>query len=158
GTGVSDQQFEQKVAVVRRALEVNRPDPADALGVLAAVGGFEIGGIAGVIIGAAAGGVPVVLDGFISGAGALIGARLAPGCVPYMFAAHRSVEVGHTVALNLLGLEPLLELDLRLGEGTGAALAMSLIEAAAKVLAEMATFAEAGVSESDEQAHTPQPA
>jgi len=156
GTGVSDEQFERKVALVSRALEVNHPDPADALGVLAAVGGFEIAGIAGAILGAAAAGTPVVIDGFISGAGALIAAGLAPACVPYMFAAHRSVEVGHAVALNLLGLEPLLALDLRLGEGTGAALAMSLIEAAAKILAEMATFAEAGVSESDEQAQTPQ--
>ncbi|MDE3077595.1 MAG: nicotinate-nucleotide--dimethylbenzimidazole phosphoribosyltransferase [Chloroflexota bacterium] len=151
GTGVSDEQFERKVATIERALATNGPDPKDALDVLAKVGGFEIAGIAGVILGAAAKRVPVLADGFISGAGALVAIRLCPNAASYTFAAHRSVETGHAIVLNVLGLEPLLSLDMRLGEGTGAALAMPIIEAAAKILAEMATFDEAGVSEREEE-------
>ena len=147
GTGVDEAGLARKVAAVERALAVNRPDPADALDVLATVGGFEIAGLAGVIVGAAANRVAVVVDGFISGAAALIAASLAPAAKPYMIAGHLSVEGGHAYALRHLGLEPLLDLRMRLGEGTGAVLAISLVEAATKVLAQMATFSEAGVSD-----------
>ena len=149
GTGVDDAGLAQKVAVIERALAVNQPDPSDALDVLSKVGGLEIGGLAGVILGAAARRVPVVIDGFISGAAALIAAGLAPEVKPYLIAAHQSVEIGHRLVLAHLGLRPLVDLDLRLGEGTGAALAFHLIEAAARTLDEMATFAEAGVSDKD---------
>jgi nicotinate-nucleotide--dimethylbenzimidazole phosphoribosyltransferase len=150
GTGVSDEQFERKVAAIERALAVNQPDGQDGLDVLAKVGGFEIAGIAGLILGGAARRVAVLVDGFISSAGQLVAAALCPGLVDYTFAAHRSVEVGHTIVLNHLGQAPLLSLEMRLGEGTGAALAMSIVEAAAKILAEMSTFAGAGVSEANE--------
>jgi len=149
GTGLDDAGLARKVAVVERGLAVNRPDPRDALDVLAKVGGFEIGGLAGVMIGAAANRVAVVVDGFISGAAALIAAGLAPAAVPYMIAGHLSVEGGHACALEHLGLRPVLDLQMRLGEGTGAALAISVVEAATKVLAEMATFTEAGVSDKE---------
>jgi len=147
GTGIGDEQLAHKVDIIERALTVNRPDPHDPLDVLAKVGGFEIGGIAGVILGTAAHHIPVVLDGFISGAGAVIAAGLAPQARDYLIAAHQSVEVGHRLVLDWLGLDPLLDFNLRLGEGTGAALGMWLIEAAVRILTEMATFAEAGVSE-----------
>jgi nicotinate-nucleotide--dimethylbenzimidazole phosphoribosyltransferase len=147
GTGVDDAGLERKCRAIERALAVNRPDPADALGVLAAVGGFEIGGLAGVILAAAAQRVPVVIDGFISTAAAMIAVGLAPQVKPYLLAAHRSQERGHRLMLEWLGLEPMLDLDMRLGEGTGAALGLSLAEASCRVLAEMATFGEAGVSE-----------
>ena len=147
GTGVDDLGLARKVAVVERALAVNRPDPTDALDVLAKVGGLEIGGIAGVILGAAAHRRPVVVDGFISTAGAMVAVGLAPQVRPYLIAAHRSQETGHRAMLDWLGVQPLFDLDMRLGEGTGAALGMSLAEAACKVLCEMATFAEAGVSD-----------
>ncbi len=145
GTGIDDETYARKVRVIGSALALHQPDPADGLDVLAKVGGYEIGGLAGVIVAAAAHRIPVVLDGFISGAAALVAASLAPGCVPYLIAAHRSVEVGHRVVLDRLGLRPLLELDLRLGEGTGAALAMPIIDAAVRAHREMATFAEAHV-------------
>ncbi|HLF01941.1 MAG TPA: nicotinate-nucleotide--dimethylbenzimidazole phosphoribosyltransferase [Anaerolineales bacterium] len=147
GTGVDDAGLARKIAVVERALAVNKPNPKDALDVLIKVGGFEIGGLAGVIIGAAAKRVPVVIDGFISGAAALIAVGLCPDVRPYLIAAHKSVEVGHRAALDHLDLKPLLDLNLRLGEGTGAVLAFHLVEAAARILDEMATFAEAGVSD-----------
>ncbi|HEX6738759.1 MAG TPA: nicotinate-nucleotide--dimethylbenzimidazole phosphoribosyltransferase [Vicinamibacteria bacterium] len=146
GTGVAGPALRRKVAVVRRMLAVNRPDPADPLDVLAKVGGFELGGLAGLILGAAAARVPVVLDGFITGAAALLAVGLGPAARPYLIAGHRSPEPGHAVALARLGLAPLLDLGLRLGEGTGAALAMGIVEGAARALAEMATFAEAGVA------------
>jgi len=146
GTGVDDAGLARKVAVIERALEINRPDPMDALDVLSKVGGFEIGGLAGVIIGAAARRAPVIIDGFISGAAAMIAYHLAPMTQPYMIAAHRSVEIGHQVMLEHMQLKPLLDLDLRLGEGTGAALGISLCQAACKILDEMATFGEAGVA------------
>jgi nicotinate-nucleotide--dimethylbenzimidazole phosphoribosyltransferase len=146
GTGVDDAGLRRKVAVIERALAVNQPDPRDPLAVLAKVGGLEIAGLVGVILGAASRRVPVVIDGFISGAAALVAAALAPEVTGYLIAAHQSVEVGHAVVLERLGLQPLLCLDLRLGEGTGAALAFYLVEAAARLLAEMSTFAEAGVS------------
>jgi nicotinate-nucleotide--dimethylbenzimidazole phosphoribosyltransferase len=135
-----------KVKMIRQALRINRPKRSDPLGILAKVGGFEIGGIAGLILGAASLRVPMVIDGFISGAGALIAQGLAPGVGEYLFASHRSVEPGHRHALKTLGLKPLQELDLRLGEGTGATLGMVLIEAGVNILNEMASFNEAGVS------------
>ncbi len=146
GAGRPAAGLEHKVAVIQRALEVNAPNPTDGLAVLSAVGGFEIGVLAGVIIGAAAHGRPVVLDGFISGAAALVANAIAPSARDYMIAAHLSAERGHRAALEHLGLTPLLDLGMRLGEGTGAALAMPIIEAAARTLSEMATFNEAGVS------------
>jgi nicotinate-nucleotide--dimethylbenzimidazole phosphoribosyltransferase len=152
GTGIDDAAWERKVAVIERALAVNRPDASDGLDVLAKVGGYEIGGIAGVILGAAAHRCPVVIDGFISGAGALVAATLCPAVCDYLIPAHVSVEAGHRVVLHRLGLTPLLALDLRLGEGTGAALAMMLVDAALAILREMATFAKAGVSGALQQA------
>ena len=147
GTGVSDKQLALKVKVIETALALNRPDPGDAIDVLSKVGGFEIGGIAGVILGAAARRLPVVIDGFIAGAAALIASGLCPKVKDYLIAAHVSAEVGHRAILDYLGLRPLLDLGMRLGEGTGAALAISIVEAAVKALAGMATFADAGVSE-----------
>ncbi len=151
GTGIDDTQLQHKIDVIERSIAVNRPDPDDPLGVLAKVGGFEIGGLAGVILGAAANRIPVVIDGFISGAAALIAAGLSPESKNYMIAGHVSVEPGHKAMLEHLGLESLLDLDMRLGEGTGAVLAMFLIESAANILKEMATFSEAGVSERTEK-------
>jgi len=149
GTGVDDAGLKRKISAIERALKVNQPNPKDGLDVLAKVGGFEIGGLAGVILGAAAHGKPVMVDGFISTAAAMIAVTLAPQCKNYLIAAHRSQEYGHGVMLNWLGLKPLLDLDLRLGEGTGAALGISMAEAACKILSEMATFGEAGVSEKE---------
>lgn len=146
GTGIDDAQKRHKIAVIEQALGVNKPDPKDGLDVLSKVGGFEIGGIAGVILAAASRRRPVLIDGLISTAGALIAHSLSPAAADYMIAAHRSVEQGHIVALKRLGKEPLLDLNLRLGEGTGAALAMNVVEAAAMVLIKVKTFAEAGVS------------
>ncbi|MCI0342202.1 MAG: nicotinate-nucleotide--dimethylbenzimidazole phosphoribosyltransferase [Planctomycetales bacterium] len=148
GTGVGDEGWGRKVAVVRRALEVNRPHPWDPLDALAKLGGFEIAGLAGVVLGAAACRVPVVLDGFITGVAALAAVRLAPAAADALLASHRSVEPGHRIVLEALGLRPLLDLELRLGEGTGAALAMGLVDAALRILCEMATFDSAGVSDS----------
>ena len=150
GTGISDEQLGHKIEVINRALTVNRPDPSRPLDVLAKVGGFEIGGLAGVMLGAAARRVPVVVDGFISGAAALLATALAPQLKPYLIQAHVSAEQGHRWLLKHLGLRPLLDLEMRLGEGTGAALGICLAEAAARILAEMATFDEAGVSEGEQ--------
>jgi nicotinate-nucleotide--dimethylbenzimidazole phosphoribosyltransferase len=148
GTGLDDEGLARKVDVVRRLLAVNRPDPGDPLGVLAAVGGFEIGLLAGVALGAAAERAVVLLDGYITGVAALVACRLAPRLPGYLVAAHRSPEPGHTLVLEELGLEPLLDLGLRLGEGSGAALALPLVHAARAVLAEMATFERAAVTDS----------
>jgi nicotinate-nucleotide--dimethylbenzimidazole phosphoribosyltransferase len=147
GTGINDAALEKKILAIEQGLALNLPDPQDPLDVLAKVGGFELAGIAGLVLGAAAAGIPVVIDGFISTAGALIASELHPNVKEYIFAAHKSVEIGHTCMLDRLKAEPVLDLQLRLGEGTGAALAMMLIEAGAKVLCEMASFEEAGVSE-----------
>ncbi len=152
GTGVDDGQLKHKITVIEKALAVNSPTPDRPLEVLAKVGGLEIGGLAGVMLGAAARRLPVVIDGFISGAAALIAAAMAPNLSGYLIAAHVSVEAGHRVLLDHLGLKPLLDLDLRLGEGTGAALGIFLSETSARILAEMATFGEAGVSEKSEEA------
>jgi nicotinate-nucleotide--dimethylbenzimidazole phosphoribosyltransferase len=149
GTGLDNAQLDHKISVIKKGLSLNRPDPADGLDVLAKVGGFEIGGIAGLILGAAAQRKPVLIDGFISTAGALIAHSLAPACRDYLIAAHRSVEPGHKIMHQHLGLEPLLDLNLRLGEGTGAALAMNVVAAARAVLTEVATFEEAMVATSD---------
>jgi nicotinate-nucleotide--dimethylbenzimidazole phosphoribosyltransferase len=147
GTGINDGQLAHKVAVIEQALSTNQPDPRDPLDVLAKVGGFEIGAIAGVVLGATAHRVPVVVDGFISTAGALVAGELAPLARSYMIAAHASVEKGHKAALMHLELTPCLDFDLRLGEGTGAALILGIVDAACKILDEMATFEGAGVSE-----------
>lgn len=148
GTGLDDEQFAHKISVIERAIELNAPDPSDPVGVLSKVGGFEIGGIAGFILGCASLRKPVLLDGFICAAGALIAQALCPDAAQYMIASHKSMEPGHGIALKKLGLRPLLDLDLRLGEGTGAALAMPMVEASARILTEVATFEEAGVSRS----------
>ena len=147
GTGLDDPGLAHKVDVIRRAIEVNQPNRADGLDVLTKVGGLEIGVLAGAMLGTAASNRPVVVDGFISGAAALIAWLISPSARDYFIAAHQSVEPGHRVGLDAMGLTPLLDMGMRLGEGTGAALAMHLIEAASLCLAEMATFAEAGVSE-----------
>ena len=147
GTGIDETTWRHKVATIERALAVNAPITNDALDVLAKVGGYEIGGLVGVMLGAAARRQPVMMDGFISGAAALLAVTLCPAVRHYLFAAHRSVEAGHGVVLERLGLEPLLDLGMRLGEGTGGALAMRLLEDALAVHHEMATFEEAGVSE-----------
>ena len=145
GTGVDDAGRARKVATVRRALEMNTPDASDGLDVLAKVGGFEIAGLVGVILAGAAHRVPIALDGFIAGAAALVAVTLAPDARHALFASHRSAEPGHTLALRHLGLEPYLALDMRLGEGTGAALFVPLARATAAIYAEMATFKSAGV-------------
>lgn len=147
GAGIDDNTLENKIKVVEEAIIVNQPNKKDPIDVLAKVGGFEIGGMAGVMLAAASHRIPVVIDGFISGAAALIAYEIAPAVKDYMIAAHRSVERGHSVVLDYIYLKPLLDLDMRLGEGTGAALGICVVEAACKILNEMATFEEAGVSE-----------
>ena len=146
GTGIEDETLKIKIRVIEDAIRVNNPDPSDPVDVLSKVGGAEIGGIAGLIIGAGARGLPVVVDGFISTAGALIAYCLEPKTKDYMFSAHNSVERGHKAMLDKIGLQPILDLRLRLGEGTGAALAMLMIEAGLKIYKEMATFDQAAVS------------
>ncbi len=149
GTGIDDATHALKVDAVETALRVNRPDPADGVELLAKVGGFEIGVLAGVYLGAAARGVPAMVDGVISGSAALIATAIEPNVREYLIASHRSPEPGHTATLEALQLDPLLELDMRLGEGTGAALGMTICVAACRLLDEMATFEEAGVADSD---------
>jgi nicotinate-nucleotide--dimethylbenzimidazole phosphoribosyltransferase len=146
GTGIGDSAFENKVRVIETAIALNNPDPKDALDVLAKVGGFEIAGIAGLILGAAYHRVPVIVDGLISSAGALVAKNLSPAAADYMIAAHQSVEPGHRYMLEELGLKPILNLNLRLGEGTGAALAMPIVETASRIIYKMLTFTDAGVT------------
>ncbi len=146
GTGINDNSLVNKILVIKRAISVNKPEPDDAIDILAKVGGFEIGGLAGIILAAAAAKTPVVLDGFISSAAALIAFHIQPKAKEYMIASHCSTEKGHKVILEHIGIKPLLDLNLRLGEGTGAALGISLADAAIKILTEMATFKSAGVS------------
>ena len=148
GTGIDDIALKNKVAAITKALEINKPNPKDAIDVVSKVGGFEIAGLVGVILAAASKRVPVVIDGFISSAAALIAYTLEPKVKEYLIAAHCSVEKGHRAVLEYMGLKPILDLNMRLGEGTGAALAMNIIEASVKILLEMATFEAAGVSES----------
>jgi nicotinate-nucleotide--dimethylbenzimidazole phosphoribosyltransferase len=146
GTGLDEPAVRRKVAVIEAALARHRPDPSDPLGALAAVGGLEIAALVGAILAAAEAGVPVVLDGFITGSAALVGSAMAPGIAARVIASHTSAEPGHRIVLEHLGLQPLLDLELRLGEGSGAALAIPIVRAAASILAEMATFDDAGVS------------
>ena len=149
GTGLASPAVRLKADVIARSLAVNQPDPADGLDVLTKVGGFEIGAMAGAMLAAAAARVPVVVDGLIATSAALIAAALAPDARGYMISGHRSTEPGHNAALAHLGLTPVIDLNLRLGEGTGAVLAFHIVDAAARILGQMATFAEAGVSEKD---------
>lgn len=146
GTGINDAALSNKIRVIEQGLALNKPDPKDPIDVLAKVGGLEIAAIAGLVLGAAANRLPVVVDGFISTAGALIASELNPHVKEYIFAAHESVEIGHSFMLDRIGAAPILDLNFRLGEGTGAALAMGLIEAGVKIMKEMATFEEAGVT------------
>jgi nicotinate-nucleotide--dimethylbenzimidazole phosphoribosyltransferase len=146
GTGLSDQGVSHKERVIEQAISLNQPDPGDPLDVLAKVGGLEIGALAGLILGAAARRIPVIIDGFISSTAALIAARLAPQCSDYIFASHCSTEMAHRKLLQALHGKPFLELEMRLGEGTGAVLAFYFVEAALKILKEMATFEAAGVT------------
>jgi len=147
GTGITDEALQNKISVIEKGISLNKPNSTDAIDVLSKVGGAEIGGIAGLVLGAASNRIPVVIDGFISTAGALIAYCIEPKVKDYIFAAHNSVEIGHRTILDKMGLSPILDLNLRLGEGTGAALAMLVIEAGLKIYKEMATFGEAGVSE-----------
>lgn len=147
GTGITGESLQKKIKVIEKGINLNKPNPNDAIDVLSKVGGAEIGGIAGLILGAASNRIPVIIDGFISTAGALIAYCIDPKVKDYIFAAHNSVEIGHKIMLDKMGLSPILDLNLRLGEGTGAALAMLMIEAGLKIYKEMATFGEAGVSE-----------
>lgn len=147
GTGIGDDQLKQKIDVVRKALEINKPDKSDAIDVLSKVGGFEIGGMAGAMLAAASKGIPVVIDGLISASAALIAAGLCPQVRSYMIASHLSVERGHGVCLEHLGLRPLVDLNLRLGEGTGAAFGVFICEAAVRTLTQMATFSDAGITD-----------
>jgi len=149
GTGLDDAQLAHKQRVIKQILECNKPDPKNGLDILAKIGGFEIGGIAGLILGAAAQRKPIVVDGFISTAGALIAIAIEPFVRDYIVCAHRSMEPGHQYMQEKIGCRPLLDLNLRLGEGTGAALAMNLVEAAVAVLTEVATFEEAAVAGAD---------
>ncbi|MBT7190495.1 MAG: nicotinate-nucleotide--dimethylbenzimidazole phosphoribosyltransferase [Anaerolineae bacterium] len=149
GTGVDDEGLKRKIDAIERALKLNNPDPKDGLDILIKVGGFEIAGLVGVILGAAANRKPVMVDGFISTAAAMIAVAIAPEVSAYLISAHRSQEYGHSQMVEWLGLKPLVDLDFRLGEGTGAALGISFAEAACKILAEMATFAEAGVTDKE---------
>ena len=146
GTGIDDAALKNKITVIKKGIEINRPNPDDPIDVLTKIGGFEIGGIAGIILGAAANKVPVVVDGFISSAAALIAIRLAPIAKDHCIASHCSAEYGHRLTLEEMKLRPYLDMDLRLGEGTGAALAMQLAESAIRILKEMASFDDAGVS------------
>ncbi len=152
GTGISDEQLQHKIDVIERAIAVNQPQRDDPIGALAKVGGLEIAGLVGVILAAAAQHIPVVLDGFIAGSAALVAVAISPMVRGYLIAGHASVELGHRVGMASLDLDPLLKLDMRLGEGTGAVLAMHIIEAAARSHNEMATFAEAEVSDREDPA------
>ncbi len=150
GTGIDDKGLENKIETIKKVLDINKPDKNDGLDVLSKVGGYEIGGMAGIILSAAKNNIPVIIDGFISSSAALIAFQLNPNIKDYLIASHQSVEKGHKIILDHLGLSALLDLDLRLGEGTGSALGMSLVEAGIKIYNEMATFESAGVSEKDE--------
>jgi nicotinate-nucleotide--dimethylbenzimidazole phosphoribosyltransferase len=146
GTGISDEVLAKKIEAIEKGIKINDPDPQNALDILSKIGGFEIGGLAGIMLAGAAAKIPVVIDGFISGAAALIACGLEPRTKDYLIASHCSVEQGHRIILEYLGLKPLLDLDLRLGEGTGAALGINLAEASIRILTEMATFDGAGVA------------
>ncbi|MCG8684032.1 MAG: nicotinate-nucleotide--dimethylbenzimidazole phosphoribosyltransferase [Desulfobacterales bacterium] len=149
GTGIDDEGLANKIDVIQKGLDLNKPNPKDPLDVLAKVGGLEIGGLAGLVLGAAAKGIPVICDGLISTAGALIACELAPAAKQYLFASHKSVEIGHKYMHDRLGLEPLIDLKFRLGEGTGAAVCMELLDLATRILADIKTFEEVGVSQAE---------
>ncbi|WP_319408250.1 nicotinate-nucleotide--dimethylbenzimidazole phosphoribosyltransferase [uncultured Desulfosarcina sp.] len=151
GTGIGDAALANKIRVIEQALALHRPDPKDPMDVLAKVGGFEIGGLAGLVIGAAAAGIPVVCDGLIATAGALIACELAPAAKAYLFASHRSVEVGHRFMHERLDVAPLLDLQFRLGEGTGAAIAMELLDAATRILCDIKTFEEVAIADAQKK-------
>ncbi|MBU0973439.1 MAG: nicotinate-nucleotide--dimethylbenzimidazole phosphoribosyltransferase [Proteobacteria bacterium] len=146
GTGIDDAALENKIRVIQRGLDLHRPDPKDPLDILSKVGGLEIGGLAGLVLGAAAHGLPVICDGLISTAGALIACELAPSARQYLFASHKSVEIGHKYMHDRLGLDPLIDLKFRLGEGTGAAVCMELLDLSTRILADIKTFEEVGVT------------
>lgn len=148
GTGITEEMHKKKIEVIKKALEIHKPNPEDALDVLSKVGGAEIGAIAGACLACAENKIPAVIDGFISSAGALLAYRINPEIRDYLIASHRSEEIGHQAILDYIGLKPLLDLNLRLGEGTGAALAMLIIDGALKIYREMATFESAKVSTS----------
>jgi len=147
GTGIGDETLQKKIAAIETALKVNKPDPNDPVGVLAKVGGHEIAGLAGAVLGAAACRTPIICDGLIATAGALLACRIAPNAADYLFVSHQSAEPGHIAMCEMLALQPILNLGMRLGEGTGSALAMNIVDASAKVLVECKTFAEAGVTD-----------
>jgi nicotinate-nucleotide--dimethylbenzimidazole phosphoribosyltransferase len=147
GTGVDDAGLSKKISAIETALKVNQPNPADPVEVLAKVGGHEIAALAGAILGAAAVKAPIVCDGLIATAGALLACKMAPHSSDYLFVSHQSVEPGHLAMCDLIGITPILNLNMRLGEGTGSALAMNIIDASAKVLVECKTFADAGVTD-----------
>lgn len=150
GTGLDDEQLERKIAIIEKILAVNKPDPNNGIDILAAIGGYEIGGIAGLILGAAAQNKPVMVDGFISTAGALVAYKIEPFIRDYIICSHRSVEPGHRFMQEVLGCSrPLLDLNFRLGEGTGGALAMNLIDASCRILSDVATFEEAAVAQAN---------
>ncbi|MBF0473880.1 MAG: nicotinate-nucleotide--dimethylbenzimidazole phosphoribosyltransferase, partial [Nitrospirae bacterium] len=149
GTGIDDKVYKHKISVIEQVISINKPNPKDPIDVLSKVGGAEIGAIAGLCLGAAECNIAVVIDGFISTAGALIAYSINPMAGQYMFAGHRSQEIGHIAMLEYMKLRPILDLDLRLGEGTGAVLAMTLVEAGLKIYREMATFEEAHVSDKE---------
>jgi nicotinate-nucleotide--dimethylbenzimidazole phosphoribosyltransferase len=146
GTGIDDERWQHKQRVITRAITMNHADANDPLEVLSKLGGLEIAGLVGVILGAAAKGCPVIIDGFISSAAALVASRIAPLCVNYMLGSHLSLEQGHAAMLQSIGLSPMLQMDMRLGEGTGAVLFFHFIDAALSIMSEMATFASAGIS------------
>jgi nicotinate-nucleotide--dimethylbenzimidazole phosphoribosyltransferase len=147
GTGINDETLARKTEVVRRAIELHQPDPADPIGVLAAIGGLEHAAMVGLLLGGASLRTPVILDGVSAGAAALVARAIAPEVLAACIAGHRSAEPGHVAALNKLGLRPLIDLDLRLGEGTGALLALPVVQSAARAMHEVATFDSAGVTE-----------
>ncbi len=149
GTGINDKALQNKINVIKKALEINKPNPSDPIDVLAKVGGFEIGAIAGLCLAAAGNRTPIVVDGFISTAGAYIARKIKPEVGAYIISSHKSVEKGHSVFLEKMGKKPLFDLNMRLGEGTGAAIAIGLVEASMKLFTQMASFAKAGVSEAD---------
>jgi len=149
GTGIDDDRLRLKTEVIKKAIEINKPDPNDAIDTLARVGGFEIGGIAGLILGSASLKKPVVIDGVVSTAGALLASRISPEATDYMIASHLGEEPGHGVMLNVLGKNALLNFNMRLGEGSGAALAMNIVDSAERILTSVATFEEASVAEAD---------
>jgi len=155
GTGLDNLGVARKIDAIRRGLALNAPDPRDPIGVLAAMGGFEIAAIAGLILGAASARKAIVLDGFITCAAAIVARAIAPASLDYAIFAHRSAEQGHRRMLEFLGARPLLDLDMRLGEGSGAALGIGLVEAAVNLYSEMATFDSAGVSTSGQPPESP---